>query len=466
MLDQAENIFIVGIKGVAMANIALILKKIGKNVTGSDVSEEFITSDLLRKNNISCHIGFDPFKLPLNTELVIYSAAHQGRDNPQFVEAKKRKISVISQAEFLGQLTNEFKTTIAVCGSHGKTTTSSLLSYALIKLGTKPSYMVGSPTFNNYVGGDFKSKDFFVIEADEYGVNPPLDKSPKFNFLNPDYILCTNIDFDHPDVYKDLNEVKTAFLKFFTGHKLVVCQDDKSTIQSINRLNDFQYLTYGFNFSADLVISNPRFSQNGSSFALNLNKKSLGDFNISLFGEKNISNAAGAVLTLLQLGFSAEKIKLAIKGFRGAKRRFEKIFKKNDTYLFDDYGHHPKEIEATLLAARNRFPKRRIIVIFQPHTYSRTQALLKDFSSSLSLADKSFVLPIFASARENAGNFNITSNDIAKLNPSKITYMAAEDDLILHLTSYILHSDVVFTMGAGDVYKLKNDIIDIIKHIT
>lgn len=466
MLDQAKNIFIVGIKGVAMANIALILQKMGRNVAGSDVSEEFITDKLLKKNNISWQISFKPTKLPKKTDLVIYSAAHQGRNNPQILEAKKRGIQIISQAEFLGKLTKEFKTTIAVCGSHGKTTTSSLLSYALIKLGVNPNYMVGSSSFNDYPGGNFKSKDYFVLEADEYGVNPPQDKTPKFHFLNPEYILCTNIDFDHPDVYLDLNEVKQSFFKFFNGKKLILCADDTNILQYINKLKRNRFVTFGYSEKADLKIINPQITEQKSTFEIvgTIHELSLHEtFTISLFGEKNISNAAGVVLLLLQLGFPVEKIKKAIKGFTGAKRRFEKVYSYHDTFLFDDYAHHPREIEATIQAARNRFPQRRIVIIFQPHTYSRTQALLKDFATSLSMADKSFVLPIFPSARENVKDFNVASSDIAKLNPNKITNVASKEDLILHLRSNILHSDIIFTLGAGDVYKLANGIIKLIK---
>ena len=195
-----------------MANLAVILKKLGKDVTGSDVSEEFITDELLKKNKIAWQSGFNPGSLPGNTDLVIYSAAHRGLLNPQIQQAKKRNIPVISQAEFQAKLLDRFKTKIAVCGCHGKTTTSSLLSYALIKLGVNPSYMIGSPSFDGYPGGDYNGSGYFVIEADEYGVDPPRDKTPKFHFLNPNYILCTNIDFDHPDVYKNLDEVKKAYL--------------------------------------------------------------------------------------------------------------------------------------------------------------------------------------------------------------------------------------------------------------
>ncbi|OGK20413.1 UDP-N-acetylmuramate--L-alanine ligase [Candidatus Roizmanbacteria bacterium RIFCSPHIGHO2_02_FULL_37_15] len=462
MIIQAKKIFFLGIKGVAMTNLAVIFKKLGKDVTGSDLSEEFITDSILRNFGITFQLDFDPKKLPNNIDLVVYSAAHQGDRNPQVIEAKKRGIKIRSQAEILGELIKKFNLKVAVCGSHGKTTTSSLLSYALIKLGAKPSYLVGAPMFNSYPGGDFNSRDYFVIEADEYGVNPPYDLTPKFHYLNPDYILCTNIDYDHPDVYPNLEVTRKAFLKFFDKKKLILCLDDKPIVQSINRMESKQIVTYGFNKFADLRILTYQHKQSGSEFHLALNKKSLGTFQIGLFGEKNISNTAGAILTLLQLGFSGKEIKKAIRNFTGAKRRFELINEEKGTYLYDDYAHHPNEIAATINAAKSHFPKHRIVIIFQPHTYSRTQALLNEFARSLSLADKVFVLPIFASARENPKNFKIDSRDIANLNPERITYEKTKRSLLELLSSNLYSQDVIFTMGAGNVYKLKNDIIEII----
>lgn len=470
MLDQAKNVFIVGIKGVAMANLAIILKKMAKNVSGSDVKEEFMTDNLLEKNKITPSVNFNPNDLPKDTDLVIYSASHQGVNNPQVAEAKKRNIKVVHQAEILDQILSSFKTKIAVCGSHGKTTTSSLLSYALIKLKAKPSYLVGSPSFSNYYGGDYQKKDYFVIEADEYGVNPPSNKTPKFHYLNPDYILATNIDFDHPDVYDNLDKVKTAFFKFFDHKKLFICADDENLMSVVKKTKPFSYAAYGFSLSAGLQIINPLTTEENSSFELRFKGKNIGYFTISLFGKKNISNAAGVVLVLFDLGFPVEKIKKAMVDFSGAKRRFERVSYLNNTYLFDDYAHHPAEIKATILAAKERLKKRRIIVLFQPHTYSRTAALKKEFAESLSLAHDSLILPVFASAREKYENYTITAIDIEKAaqNQKKFNVKGFNSniDVLKNLSSLIRPGDVVFTMGAGDVYKLKDDIIKIMKRKT
>ena len=437
-----------------MANLAVILKKMGKNVTGCDIEEEFITDKLLQDNKISWLVGFDVNKLPKQTDLIVYSAAHGGTSNPLVIETLKRNINVISQAKLLGELMDQFETKIAVCGCHGKTTTSSLLVYALNKLKQKPSYLVGVPFFTDYQGGNFQDKKYFVAEADEYGVNPPVDKTPKFNLLNPDYIIATNIDFDHPDVYKDIEETKKAFKKFFGNRKLIANIDDKNLFQCIDTLNS---ITYGESEKSNYQIINSKINENESLFEI----KNVGKFKIDLFGKHNISNATAVIVQLLELGFKASDIRTALIGFTGAERRFEQVYFKNNIYLFDDYAHHPSEIAATIKAAGNRFPKRRVVIIFQPHTFSRTNFLLKEFRQSLSLADQGFVLPIFASAREKSGQFEISSKDIVFAKPN-LKYVESNGELLEELNKIIQEGDVIFTMGAGDVYKLKEQIIELI----
>ena len=456
MLEQSKNIFFLGIKGVAMANLAVILKKMSKNVTGCDLQEEFITDKLLKDNKIIWATGFDFANLHEDIDLIVYSAAHGGTGNPLVIEAKNRNINIISQAKLIGEMMEGFENRIAVCGCHGKTTTSSMLVYALNKLKQKPSYLVGVPFFSGYQGGDFQGKKYFVVEADEYGVNPPVDKTPKFNLLNPDYIIATNIDFDHPDVYKDLEETKKAFRKFFSDKKLIANIDDNNLLQCIDTL---KVKTYGESDKANFQIINIKIDEEGSTFAL----KNVGKFRISLFGKHNISNATAVIVQLLEFGFKVNEIGEAIVDFTGAERRFEKIYFKNNIYLFDDYAHHPAEITATIKAAKNRFPNRRIITIFQPHTYSRTSNLLKQFTESLSLADIGFVLPIFASARENSSQFNVSSRDIV-IGSENLNYVESNDHLLDQLEKILKEGDVIFTMGAGDIYKLKDAIVKIINN--
>ncbi len=474
ILNNSNNIFIVGIKGAAMANIALILKKMGKRVLGSDKEEEFITDKQLMEQHIEVIHSFERSVLPSDIDLVIYSAAHGGIRNSQVEEAKQRKIPVIHQAEFLGNLLGEFENSIAVCGTHGKTTTSAMLAFCLIQLQMHPSYLVGTSSFNEYYGGDYDGKKYFVVEADEYGLNPPTDVTPKLQFLHPTHCIATNIDFDHPDVYADIQATKDTFLSFFNGivtsspsNKLFLCIDDTDLASVAEKLPRRSYETFGFDNRADLQIVNPQVSEESTMFELIYKSKNLGSFSITLFGGKHISNAAGVILALLHIGISPEKIKWAIATFTGAKRRFELIKKVKKTFLFDDYAHHPEEIRSTLETAKGRFKKRRIIVVFQPHTFSRTLSLKDQFIESLSAADYVFLSPIFASARELAGSHPISSNDLveeAKTKSYQNFYAySTKEDFLNKLSDVLEDGDIIFTMGAGDVYKLRDDIIRVMK---
>lgn len=460
-----QNIFILGIKGVAMVNLSVILKQMGKQISGVDVKEEFITDYLLQKHHIAWTEGFDIKNLADNIDCFIYSAAHGGITNPLALEAKKRGIPLVSQAEVMGEIMKQFKTPVAVSGCHGKTTTSSLLAYALIELGEKPSYLVGSSSFNDCDGGHYERGNYFVVEADEYGVNPPLNKKPKFLYLNPQHIICTNIDYDHPDVYESLTATQQAFFTFFDKRSLILCGDDHNLMETVKNLARNQYITYGFDKNNDYKISNSKIENNCSSFKLEHKSEPLGLFESDLYGDKNMSNVAAVVVYLHQRGFDLRKINKAIRHFSGAKRRFEKIFVQNDTYLFDDYAHHPEEIKTTVQAARKRFPSRRIILIFQPHTYSRTQSLLNQFAQSLSIADSTLILPIFASARENPREFNIRSEDIGKKMTNNAFVVNEIGKLKEQLRTIVKRQDIIFTMGAGDVYKLKDDIIKVIRSL-
>ncbi len=453
-----QNIFIVGIKGVAMANIAVILKQLGKNVSGWDTSEEFITDKTLNLHGI---VVVDA--LPPDTDLVIYSAAHQGKNNSLVGEAFTRKITVLTQPQALAEIMQDYETRIAICGSHGKTTTAALLAFCLKELGVNPGYMVGTSDFNGMDGGAAGDKKYFVVEADEYAIDPPADKTAKFLLLNPTHILATNIDFDHPDVYASLDETKHVFTEFFkkvVRNNLFVCADDI-------HLQHSGGVSYGFSDAATYQIKNTVSQEQSVMFELFAKDKVIEQFDLDIFGEKNIANAAGVISLLLSLGFESDKIKDVISKFTGAKRRFELVAHENNTYLFDDYGHHPVEISATIQAARSRFPERRIIVIFQPHTYSRTEALKNEFVTALKDADEAFIAPIFASAREKGQEHTISSLALEHLakaqNIATIHGCSTTEEILTGLERVLRPHDVVFTMGAGDIYKLKDGIIKLIK---
>ena len=470
---DATTIFIVGIKGAAMCHIAVILKKMGKQVSGCDVADQFITDEVLTQNGIVPDIGFDAKNLTSQVDLVVYSAAHGGTDNPVVVAAKNTGVSIMSQAELLGELLTQFNITIAVCGTHGKTTTTSLLTYALMKLGSSPSYLIGSSNFaadgNTYPGGDYQGRDYFVIEADEYGVNPPTDKTPKFQLLKPTHIIALNVDFDHPDVYADLDDVKHAFATFFeeANAKITYCADDTALADIVTSQPTLKSTSYGLSERSKYRISNIRVEGAHTLFSIAGYDEPITDVALSLYGEKNVSNAAGVIVCLLDLGFTPDEIKRAVVGFTGPKRRMELKFENNDTFLIDDYAHHPAEIAATVAALRARFPGHRLVTIFQPHTFSRTASLVDEFGKALSGSDLVYLMPIFASAREATGNQAVSSGDvIAKLtDPATGHSVANQAQLMTSLKADLHAKDIVVTMGAGDVYKLGDAIIELIKTV-
>lgn len=457
-----KHIFLVGIKGVAMANMALILKEKGISVSGADVAEEFHTDAILKKHAIPTHVGFSETLLTADIDLVVYSAAHGGIQNPIVIAAQQKGITVMSQAEFLAALFNGFSRSIAVAGCHGKTTTTAVLAYALTKLGAQPSYLVGAAGFSGMPAAQYHQGDIFVIEADEYGVNPPLDKTPKFHYLRPHLAIVTNIDFDHPDIYKDLPETQQAFAYFLktmvethADALAFVCADNEPLMNIMKEFSPEAYRTYGFAEGADYRITQVTPSERGVTFTLQTPNGEV-TATTKLWGNQNITNLAGVVGLLLTVGFSQQNIVKSIAEFAGVTRRFEEVYhdEKKDIYIIDDYAHHPTEIEAVIRAARMRFPGRKIIVLFQPHTVSRTKSLAHEFIRALSHADQAYIVPIFESAREPELAGTYTAEDLVQLAQSQ-----PSTQIELYSSPVVAPTDVIVTMGAGDVYKLKNDII-------
>ena len=463
MILDHSSYFLLGIKGSAMSNIAVMLTQMGKQVEGVDLPEEYITDCVLHDNSILFSTDFNDLSGVNACEVLVYSAAHEGEHNPLAVEAKKQGKLVVSQAALLGELLAKYDKSLAVAGCHGKTTTASLLAWALTKLGVNPGYLIGAPPFEGSGGGKATDSPYFVIEADEYGVHPPTDKTPKLLFLHPAYSICTNIDFDHPDVYDSLEATRDVFSQFFKQSKhLVLCADD-AVIASILPLNHPFVVTYGYANGADYEAKQSIFEADRTQFDVYKKGTPLGTFTTHLFGEKNVLNALGVIALLFELGFEGSAIQDAIAGFGGAKRRFELVWTDKTSYLFDDYGHHPAEIEATIAAARTRFPDKRLHVLFQPHTFSRTMALKSEFAHALSTADFAYISPIFPSAREKKELFHVSSFDVAS-QARKDTVVAYKNmsNMLSGLASNFQKGDVVFTMGAGDIYKLKDGIIRVL----
>jgi len=276
--------FLLGIKGAAMANIAALLKELDNEVSGVDIVEIFPTDTILEKNNI-LWTTFEKATLPEDLDILVYSAAHGGIKHPLVKQAIAKNIKTQHQAELLGEMLGKFTISLAVAGCHGKTTTSSLLSYALLQLGKDPSYMVGTSSFNEYEGSHLGNIEYFVVEADEYAMNPPEDKTPKFHCLKPTNAIITNIDFDHPDVFTDIEDTKNAFETFIKNvsstndaESLFICADDENAMQVAGRIKGKSVATYGLHEEAEYRVKSIHFDKFVTTFSLFFKEEFLGKF--------------------------------------------------------------------------------------------------------------------------------------------------------------------------------------------
>lgn len=462
---KKKHIHFIGIKGVAMTGLAIIAKEKGFKVTGSDVAEEFLTDAVLKRNGIIPFLGFSKENLKEIPDQVIVTGAHGGINNPEAQVAVSLGVRTIMQGAALGEFMDE-KTGIAVCGCHGKTTTTAMISTILELSGFKPSFAIGSadvPVLGN--PAKFGKGKYFIGEADEYITSPGVDMTPKFMWLNPEILVITNIDYDHPDAYKSITEVKEAYLKFTKKlapkDLLVACADNQNLYSILPKINA-RIKTYGQSPKAEGKPTNISFEEGITYFSIYDNGLNLGRFMLQVPGVHNVLNATASIITCLEAGVGIEKIRKSISQFTGTKRRFERVGVKNNIKIYDDYAHHPTEIEATLKAARCWFPKNKIIVIFQPHTYSRTKALKDQFSKCFSVADEVILTDIYSSKREAPDpqiNSKILSSLISK-NHKNVKYIGDKDNVVEYLSKNLLPGNIAFTIGAGDIYKIGDKILE------
>ncbi|KXK12280.1 MAG: UDP-N-acetylmuramate--L-alanine ligase [Microgenomates bacterium OLB23] len=397
---NSKNIYMLGIKGVGMTSLALLYHRMGNTVSGSDVQHEFITDTVLQKYGIKVHDGFDASHIAEHFDEIVVSGAHAHTQNVEFNELLKQHISHKTHAEALGAVMNHFKLKISVCGTHGKTTSSSMLATIFAQSHLKGAHHIGVPTFSGLDGGAYSGDEYIIVEADEYANNPFTDKTPRFNFQHPDIIYCTNIDYDHPDIYASLAEVQNAFIAFMRnsisqGGKVVYCADDPGMSKVVSELAHDHVFSYGLSKSADLVVQDVVDDEKVTQFKAVFKGNDMGEYTLQVGGMHNVLNAAGALLTSQLADLQPEVARVGLAQFYGSARRFELKTQHNSTYVYDDYAHHPKEIAAVVSATRNKFPHHRIVVIFQPHTVSRTNAYAADFERALQLADKAYVMSVF-----------------------------------------------------------------------
>ena len=444
-LVKAKNIYFIGIKGVGMTALAQILRAQGKIVSGSDTPEKFFTDKVLKRAKIKFSEGFSAQNLPDKVSLVIRSSAYAANNNIEVAATLKRKLPILTQAEALAQIFNS-KFGIAVCGSHGKTTTSALLAFVLRQAGLDLTAAIGSvvPQFRgNALTGRGK---IMVIEADEY--------QNKLKLYQPKVVVLNNIDYDHPDWFKTPAAYQQAFADFAQkipkSGLLVANFGDKQVVQAAEKCK-CKVVSYGkqtgnFRFK----ILDLRFNQ--QYFKVWRQDKDLGKFKMKLIGEHNVQNATAVIAACLELKVPLSKIKQALAKFKGAARRLEILGKYKGAPFIDDYAHHPTEIQATLLALRQQYPRQKIICAFMPHTYTRTKALFKEFAKSFINADEVIILPIYGSAREKQGG--VSSEDLAKKIGKNAHYIASINACAAYLKQRVNKNNVVVLMGAGDAFRV------------
>lgn len=450
---DAKNFYLVGIKGVAMTSIAQCLIDAGKNVSGYDVTEDFVTAPILEKLAIQIdEIGSSVDFKNRQIDAVIYTAAHHGIDNPQVQAAIKASLPIYSQAEALAEFFNQ-KAGLAVCGVGGKSSVSAMLTFVLDRLAKEDlSFSVGVGEIIGLLKtGQWQANGkYFVAEADEYVTDPNakakgLEITPRFSFLKSFATICTNLKYDHPDVYENFDATKKTFAKFFSqiksGGYLVINGDNQDLVELAKQINrdDLKILTFGEGENCDFRLA---------------------DFNFDLQvpGKFNLMNALAALALLSELGFAQEKIIEALNQFRSTKRRFELVKKDEQHWHFDDYAHHPSEVLAVIDTLNEKFGEQRKLIAFQPHTFSRTRQLFAEFVDALAIHTKNndeiLLMDIFPSARE-AFDSEMNCDLLVVAVKSKYPNCQIQNLKTTEgLANYVKKSDytVFITIGAGDIY--------------
>ena len=420
---MTKSAFFIGIKGVGMTSLALAMQDSGWTVSGSDTDESFITDVILNKRHIPITL-LPNYTVTPDTNLIVYSAAYTAPVGDD--------LRVVPLALALAEFVHD-KKVIAVAGVGGKTTTSAMLSVMFHSAGRDVGYYVGTGSIAGLDAPGHAGQDpYFIVEADEYAISK-TDKMPKFALLNPQILITTNIIHDHPDIYPTESDTMKVFADLVAsippGGTWISNPADPITSQILRGVSPkCQIITYG----AD----HPLYSR----------------LNLSVFGDQNKLDALAAVIAGIEAGLTESESLTAIKAYKGAGRRQEYHGEVSGRLLYDDYGHHPREIELTVKSFKEKFPARRLLLVFESHTYSRTEALLEEFAKAISIADLSFIMPIFESAREHGQPHTITTQSFAAMIPgaTPLTWDNAAEKIWESSKS----GDLILTMGAGFVYKL------------
>jgi len=451
---EGKRVHFIGIGGTGMSGIASILLDLGYEISGSDLQSTIVTRRLSNKGAM-IYRGHDGSHITGANLVVISSAINE--ENQELIAAKQNNIEIIPRAEMLSRIMQQ-NHRIAISGTHGKTTTTSMISLILERMNMDPTIAIGGEV--NDIGGNAKlgKGDYIVVEADE--------SDGSFLLLNPNMAIITNIENDHLDYFTNLGKTLESFKEFIykvpdDGY-IIFGYDCLNTRQLIKK-QDFKkrVISFGFDQQADLKAVNPCLLKNSSTSDIYYKKEKLGVLQLNIPGYHNISNALAAIAAAMDLGVKFTDIKKILFQFRGVKRRQELIANFDETLMIiDDYGHHPSEIKATLEGISKGWPGRRIITVFQPHRYSRTKLLLEQFGTAFRDADMVIVNDIYSANEMPIPGISseLVYDRVRKHKKNNVYYLPGKKETIPFLVDHISQGDIVITMGAGDVWKIGREL--------
>lgn len=458
IFGRTRHIHMVGIGGIGMSGMAEILLQKGYTVTGSDASQSD-TVNRLRELGAEIYIGHDEKNIE-GADVVVFTSAVKAEENLETKAAMEAGIPVIKRAEMLAELMR-MKYGIGIAGTHGKTTTTTLAGHVIQDGGFDPTIMVGGKVHSfsetNAVVG---KGDIIIVEADEF------DRT--FLRLTPSLAVITNIEAEHLDIYDSLDDVKDAFVEFankvpFYG-AVVLCLDDPNVRSIIPRL-ERRTITYGLTPQAKIRATNVEVNNFNSTFTVLNEGRKLGEITLSAPGEHNVKNALAAIALGLELDMDFKYIKSGLERFEGVFRRFQLKADIDGVIVIDDYAHHPTEVQATLKAARNGWKDRRIVAVFQPHLYSRTQNLYQDFGSSFFDAEVCVITDVYPSREEPIEGVSgkLIADSAKEFGHRQVHYVEDKKNIAARLKEIVQAGDVVITMGAGDIYKYGEEFVETLK---
>ncbi len=454
-LANIKKVHFVGIGGIGVSALARLFKKQNAKVTGSDIAESKITQEL-NKIGIKINIGEEGCSLiDAETDLLIYTVA-AAKNNPDIVKAKKMNIGCLSYPQILSILTKD-KYSICISGSHGKTTTTAIISVIMAQAQLDPTVIVGSNVKQFNGNARLGQSKYFVLEADEY----------KRAFLKyyPDIVILTSVEYEHPDIYKNLTDYLIAFKKYVGRIEkdgiLIANQDDKN-IMEISRAARCKKIFYSIDNQADIMAQNIRYKEGFPVFGVVYKNNVYQNIKLNIPGKFNIYNSLAAIALGLSLDIGIDSIKKSLLEYTGSWRRFEKKAEKNNITVIDDYAHHPTEVKATLEAARNKYPESRIICVYQPHQKKRTKELFNDFRNAFNDTNMTIITDIYEVAGREE-DIDISSQKLVEMiKKDKVKYMGNITDIFNYLKENIKENDVIITMGAGTITNLSDQLADLI----